>query len=271
MENSAAESGLEASSTDPESTSADSPNVTPPRTAPLPSTTAPPTPARHNLNTRISHWIHAVAVGYLVVSGVHIFLDFPELYWGKVGFEGHEAAFKLSDWGMSWDEAGAIGNRRWGRNSHFMWAWIFVINGLAYGIWNLWNRHFRKNVIPRRDELTGEHIKSELGDHLRFRVHDGAKGYGTLQKLAYTFVIFGLAPFFVISGFAQMPAFTAIAPWMIDMFGGRQTARTLQVVAMLVLLLFVIVHVFQVFLAGPINEIRAMVTGRYALPKDEER
>ena len=86
----------------------------------------------HAPNVRICHWINVVACGYLLLSGIHIFLDFPELYWGHTGYQGHPAIFRLADWGLSWDEAGELGNRMWGRNYHFTFAWVFLINGLVY-------------------------------------------------------------------------------------------------------------------------------------------
>ncbi len=226
---------------------------------------------RHNLNVRICHWISVVAFGYLVVSGVHVFLDFPELYWGKVGFRGHEAAFKLSDWGISWDEAGRMGNRKWGRNYHFLFAWISVITGVIYVGWNLWNKHFRRNLFPGRDELTRDNLKSDLLDHVRLRAPRGeAVGrYSVLQKLSYVMLVFVLAPFMILSGLAQMPAFTAISPELIDLFGGRQTARTLHVIGMMVMILFVFVHLLEVFLAGAVNGTRSMITGTLAIPKED--
>lgn len=228
---------------------------------------------RHNRNTRICHWINAVAIGFLAVSGVHIFLDFPELYWGNVGFRGHEAVFRLADWGLSWDEAGELGDRRWGRNYHFLFAWIFVINGAVYVLWNVGRRAYWKKMLPRRSELGWEHLSAEIRDHLRFRVRADrqARSYNTFQKLSYLIVLYILFPFMLLSGLAQMPAFNAIAPGFIDLFGGRQTARTLHVIGMLLILGFVVVHVVQVFVAGAVNEIRSMITGRYALPKKEIR
>jgi thiosulfate reductase cytochrome b subunit len=222
---------------------------------------------------RICHWINVIACGYLLASGVMIFLQFPELYWGKVGFQGYEAVFKLSDWGLTWDEADALGNRRWGRNYHFLFAWIFLINGVIYLVWNLWKKHFVQKMLPRREELGFGHLKKEIGNHLRLRAPTGeaARRYNVLQKLSYLVVIFLLFPFMLLSGLAQMPAFTAIWPELIDLFGGRQTARTLHVIATLFLLLFVIVHLIEVFVAGVINQIRSMITGSYLLPAEEEK
>ena len=226
---------------------------------------------RYNRNVRICHWINVVAFCYLVVSGIHIFLDFPELYWGKVGFQGHDAVFKLSDWGISWDEAGAMGNRRWGRNYHFLFAWISVINGMIYVGWNLWNKYFHKNLFLGRNELSWQSLKTNFVDHVRLRVPEGTSvgRYSGLQKISYLIVIFILSPFMILSGLAQMPAFTAISPELIDLFGGRQTARTLHVVCMLWMILFLVVHVVEVFVAGAVNEIRSMITGKYLVPKED--
>ena len=225
---------------------------------------------RHSYNVRICHWILVISFAYLVVSGVNIFLDFPELYWGKVGFQGYPAVFKLSDWGLSWEEAGAMGNRRWGRNYHFLFAWVFVINGFVYLSWNLWRKQFRRKMLPRRDELNLGHLKVEIVNHLRLRRPKGdeARRYNVLQKLSYLLVLFLLFPFMILSGLAQMPAFTAISPELIDLFGGRQTARTLHVVATVVLMLFVIVHVIEVFVIGVVNAMRSMITGRFELPDE---
>ncbi|MCH8175277.1 MAG: cytochrome b/b6 domain-containing protein [Proteobacteria bacterium] len=227
---------------------------------------------RHSYNARICHWIVVISFAYLVVSGVNIFLDFPELYWGKVGFQGYPAVFKLSDWGISWEEAGAMGNRRWGRNYHFLFAWVFVINGFIYLSWNLWRKQFYRKMLPRRDELSLRHLKLEVINHLRFRRPrgDAARGYNVLQKLSYLLVLFLLFPFMILSGLAQMPAFTAISPELIDLFGGRQTARTLHVVVTVVLVLFVIIHVIEVFVLGVVNGMRSMITGKYVLPEEEQ-
>lgn len=228
---------------------------------------------RHSINARICHWLIVISFAYLVVSGVNIFLDFPELYWGKVGFQGYPAFFKLSDWGISWEEAGAIGDRRWGRNYHFLFAWVFVINGIIYLALNLWDKRFYQKMFPRRDELSLKHLKEETSNHLHFRAPKGnaARHYNSLQKLSYLLVLFILFPFMIISGLAQMPAFSAISPELIDLFGGRQTARTLHMIATLLLMLFVIVHLVEVFVAGAVNTIRSMITGKYALLKEEAK
>jgi len=52
-------------------------------------------------------------------------------------------------------------------------------------------------------------------------------------------------------------------PWLLDLFGGRQTARTIHFVVMVLLVLFFLIHIAMVFAAGPINELRSMITGWY--------
>jgi thiosulfate reductase cytochrome b subunit len=220
--------------------------------------------AVHSYSVRICHWINLVACVYLLWSGVHIFLDFPELYWGHTGYRGYPAAFKLADWGLSWEEAGALGDRRWGRNYHFTVAWVFLINGLVYVGWNLHTRHFRNRMVPARDELTAAHIGTELRDHLRWRLrrHASRVKYGTLQKTSYLILIFIFVPLMILTGIAQSPGFTAAMPALLDMFGGRQTARTLHTIGTVVLVLFVIVHVLEVAAAGFFTKVRSMITGK---------
>jgi thiosulfate reductase cytochrome b subunit len=221
----------------------------------------------HSYNVRICHWINVVACGYLLWSGAHIFLDFPELYWGHTGYRGYPAAFRLADWGLSWDEAGAIGDRRWGRNYHFTVAWVFLINGLVYVGWNLYSTHFRDKMLPGRDELTVTHVRAELRDRVRWRSRREAShgGYGTLQKASYLILIFVFVPLMILTGIAQSPGFTAAMPALLDLFGGRQTARTLHTIGTAALVLFVVVHVLEVAAAGLVNKVRSMITGKQTL------
>jgi thiosulfate reductase cytochrome b subunit len=226
--------------------------------------------ARHSYNVRICHWINVIACGYLLVSGIHIFLDFPELYWGHTGYQGYPAIFKLSDWGISWDDAGAMGNRMWGRNYHFTFAWVFLINGLMYVGWNMVTGQFRDRMLPRRDELTLVNLRADLRDHLRWlaRKRTSTTSYGTLQKTSYLLLIFVFVPLLTLTGLAQSPGFTAAMPALLDMFGGRQSARSLHTIGTVLLVLFVVVHVLEVLAAGAFNRVRSMITGKHPLPEE---
>ena len=216
----------------------------------------------HSYSVRICHWINVVACGYLVWSGLHIFLDFPELYWGHTGYRDYPAAFRLADWGVSWDEAGAFGDRRWGRNYHFTFAWVFLINGIVYVAWNLYSRHFRNQMVPARGELTIARVLTELRQHFQWPRRHVSGRYGTLQKTSYLLLIFVYVPLMIATGIAQSPGFTAAMPWLLDLFGGRQSARTLHTIGTAALVLFVIVHVAEVAAAGFVSRVRSMITGK---------
>ena len=222
---------------------------------------------RHTLNVRICHWINVVAVVYLLLRGLVILGNYPELYWGKVGYRGHEPAFRLAEWGINIPK----GDNGWGRNTHFLFAWIFSLNGLVYLIWTLVRRDRRRKLLPQRDQLAWHHVRADLQNHLRLRPPrgDAALRYNVLQKFSYLFIVLALAPLIVLTGLAQSPGFTAAVPSLLDLFGGRQSARTLHVIGMVLMLLFIVVHVAEVFIAGAVNELRAMVTGRFRIPRSD--
>ena len=226
--------------------------------------------ALRSYNVRICHWINVIACGYLLVSGVHIFLDFPELYWGHTGFQGYPAIFKLSDWGLSWDEAGEMGNRMWGRNYHVTFAWVFLVNGLVYVVWNIAKRHFWDRMVPAHDELTAGNLGADFREHARWGVRARSAGgdYGTLQKISYLILIFVFVLLMILTGIAQSPGFTAAMPALLDLFGGRQSARTLHTIGTVLLVLFVAVHVLEVAAAGMLNRLRSMITGKFVLPEE---
>ncbi len=225
----------------------------------------------HSFNVRFCHWINVIASGYLLLSGIHIFLDFPELYWGHTGYQGYPAIFRLADWGLSWDEAGALGNRMWGRNYHFTFAWVFVINGLVYVAWNIARGHFRSALLPGRGDLTLTRLWSELGEHMRWPATSRPdEHYGSLQKISYLVLIFIIVPLMGLTGLAQSPGFTAAWPWLLDLFGGRQSARTLHSLGTVVFVLFVVIHVLEVMAVGAWTRFRAMTTGTRHFFRGEE-
>jgi thiosulfate reductase cytochrome b subunit len=108
-------------------------------------------------------------------------------------------------------------------------------------------------------------------DHLAFRFHDADDPgrYNTLQKLSYVAVIFVLLPLIILSGLAISPGMDAAWPWLLDLFGGRQSARSVHFITMAALAAFTVVHLALVILAGPVNEVRSMITGRWRVPATE--
>jgi thiosulfate reductase cytochrome b subunit len=110
-------------------------------------------------------------------------------------------------------------------------------------------------------------VLADIWNHIRLRAPRGEadRRYNVLQKLSYLTVVFVLLPAIVLSGLTMSPAVTAAAPILFDLFGGRQSARTIHFLAANLILLFVLVHVVQVLLAGVINRMRSMITGRYTI------
>lgn len=221
---------------------------------------------RHALTTRIVHWSNAVAVFVLLMSGLQILNAHPWLYWGHDGHSGVDAWLHfpaLNDWAWAMlpGERNLADARRW----HFFFAWVLVIGGSVYLVVSLLNGHLRRDLWPTRTDVAPAHLLREALDHARLRFPTGAAAlrYNSLQKLAYAGVVFILLPVMVLTGLSMSPGFSGVVPWLPDLFGGRQSARTLHFLSASALLGFIAVHLAMVALAGPLNHVRAMITGRY--------
>lgn len=263
---------------------------------------------RHPLPVRISHWLNLLFLLVLLGSGLQIFNAHPALYWGSRSdadrallsmqarpgeggsLQGFTAVFGLEFvttgvLGASEGPSGMVENRafpswatipgsRWlamGRRWHFFFAWLFVINWAVYVGYTLASRRHRHEFFPSRSELKG--AGTSLRAHLsprRLR-SEAAHGYNALQKLSYIVVIFGLVPLIILTGLTMSPWLNAAFPWMLDLFDGRQSARTIHFVAAFGFVLFTLVHVAMLLLVGPLNHLRAMVTGRLRIPREETR
>jgi thiosulfate reductase cytochrome b subunit len=160
-----------------------------------------------------------------------------------------------------------VGIAKTGRRWHFFFAWLLVFNGAVY-VANLILRRHLKDFAPSGQELRS--IPESIWEHvrLRFPKGDAALHYNVLQKLAYLSVIVAL-PILVLAGLTMSPAIDAKSPWLLSLFGGRQSARTIHLTAAFYLLGFVAVHVVMVLVSGFLNNMISMITGRYAI--EEER
>jgi thiosulfate reductase cytochrome b subunit len=271
---------------------------------------APPASARrfyrHRLPVRVMHWINVVCMTILLMSGLNIFNAHPALYWGQestfaspwLSFHGRDtpngpigvtkigsrefdttgvlglSAVNGAPTGRAFPSWATIPSAQWlamGRHWHFFFAWIFVVNGLAYLLYTLFSRHLVRDLVPTREEL--RHIGRSIRDHLLFRHPGGAaaKRYNVLQNLAYLVVIFGLLPLIVFAGLAMSPRLDTVYTGWVELLGGRQSARSLHFLAAFGLLLFVLIHVFEVLISGVWNQLRSMVTGWYMVPEDHAR
>ena len=257
---------------------------------------------RHTLPVRIMHWINVVAVVTLFMSGLNIFSAHPALYWGKSSYTGSGPVFEIKArqingevigitraFGREFETTGVLGagagaggqavartfpswatlpDSRWlsmARRWHFFFAWVFVINGLCYLAYSIASRHLARDLAPTATDWRS--IGSSVLDHLSFRHPSGeaAKRYNVLQKFAYLGVIFGLLPLMAGMGFAMSPWLDSIVPGWVDVFAGRQSARTVHFIVTWLLIAFVFIHIFQAIVSGFWNHLRSMITGRYRI------
>ena len=223
---------------------------------------------RHPLPVRVTHWLNAACVLALLMSGLQILNAHPALYWGiastfetpllRLAAPG-QAAFP--SWAVlpPWQDLAA--GRRW----HFFFAWVFVVNGCAYVVYTLASGRLRRVLMPAREQLSN--IGGTFRDHLRLRFPRGeeARHYNVFQKLSYLVVLFGVLPLMLITGLAMSPGMDARFHWLTEMLGGRQSARTLHFFTASALLLFIGVHLSAVLASGPVNELRSMLTGWFAI------
>lgn len=235
----------------------------------LMSDSADPIVKRHRLSTRLWHWLNALLLYILFTSGLGIFNAHPRLYWGAYGANFDPAWLELDRFG-SWWTLPATYNLSLSRHWHLTAAPIFAFALLAYMLWSLVNRHVGHDLAFRRDELAPRHIWQDIKDHARLRFPTGAAAlrYNVLQKASYIGVIFIALPLIILTGLTMSPGMNAAWPWLADLFGGRQSARSIHFIAAFALVAFFLVHILMVLLAGPVNEVRSMITGRYKVPEE---
>jgi thiosulfate reductase cytochrome b subunit len=264
--------------------------------------------ARHSAAVRVMHWINVVSLTILLMSGLQIFNAHPALYWGKSSYTGRPALLEMQAtqdrsgklMGTTrvgthkFDTTGVLGASRNGdgewaargfphwitipdnqwlsmaRTWHFFFAWLFVLNGLAYIAYSFASGHVRRDLWP--DGMDWRGIGRSIIDHLKFKHPTGeaAKRYNVLQKIAYVVVIFVLLPLIALMGLAMSPWFDGIFTGWVDIVGGRQSARTIHFIIAWLLVAFVAIHVFEVIISGAWNHLRSMITGRYVVEREND-
>jgi thiosulfate reductase cytochrome b subunit len=215
--------------------------------------------------------VNALTVFVMLMSGLMIFNAHPHLYWGQYGanFDHPWLTFRgrpIPGWATIPSTYNLAAARRW----HLAFAWLLSIGLVLFLVTSLINRHAQRDLAPRADEVRPDHIWHDIKEHarLRFPTGDAALRYNVLQKLSYVGVIFMLLPLMLLSGLAMSPAMDAAWPWLLYLFAGRQSARSIHFICAMALLAFIIVHLVMVLLAGPLNEIGSMITGRFRVPPE---
>ncbi len=226
---------------------------------------------------RVTHWITTLCFLALLVTGIEIVISHPRFYWGETGNVLTPTLFKIpipSSRSLVPTGYGYVlpDQNGWSRYLHFQAAWVLVLTGLLYVISSLFTGHLQKNLLPDKADLSWRAFSGEIVNHLRPQRPGAAEAwsYNLIQRLSYLLVIFVLFPLVIWTGLAMSPAFVSAVPAAVTLLGGQQSARTIHFFVSLALLLFVLVHVVMVFVAGFKSRMRAMITGRAATATDME-
>jgi thiosulfate reductase cytochrome b subunit len=222
---------------------------------------------RHRLPMRLWHWINAVTVIVMFMSGLMIFNAHPRLYWGHYGAN-NDAAWLVLDRFPGWMTIPSGYSLSDGRLWHFAFAWVLAF-GLAFNlVMMLVNGHFRRDIALSAKEVAPKAVVAALRSSFARDAHGDGR-YNVLQKLFYSFVLFFLLPGMILTGLAMAPGINAAWPWLVDILGGRQSARSLHFIMAWGLFLFLFaVHMPALLLAGPVNHVRSMITGWYRVKGD---
>lgn len=231
---------------------------------------------RHSFLVRLTHWLMTFAFLALLVSGLEILVSHPRFYWGETGNINTAPIFKIPipssrDMVPTGYDHVLPDQNGWSRYLHFQSAWILVLTGLLYVAGGLLKGHFRRDLLPSRSEGSSERLGSFFFKQLRFKrpSAEGAWSYNLLQRLVYLIVIFILFPMIIWTGLAMSPSFVSAFPAVVNILGGQQSARTLHFFVTITLLLFLLVHVLMVSLAGFRSRMIAMITGHAEKPLEQ--
>ncbi len=229
---------------------------------------------RHSALVRVTHWITTISFLALLVSGVEILISHPRFYWGETGNVNTAPLFKIPIPASRSSVPTGYGyvlpdQNGWSRYLHFQSAWLLVLTGSLYIISIFVSGHLQRSLLPARADRSWRALSTAIANHLRFKRpgEEEAWSYNLLQRLTYLCVIFALFPLIIWTGLAMSPAFTSVFPTAVSVLGGQQSARTIHFFVTVFLVLFLLVHIVMICLAGFGNRMRAMITGRYATDK----
>jgi len=224
---------------------------------------------RHSALVRVTHWIATLCFFALLVTGIEIVISHPRFYWGETGNVLTTPLFQLpipSSRALVKTGYGYVlpDQNGWSRYLHFQAAWIVVLTGLLYVISGFFTGHWRKDLLPRKADLSWRAFSAAIASHVRFArpSTDEAWSYNVLQRLSYLIVVFILFPLVIWTGLAMSLSFVSAFPASVTLLGGEQSARTIHFFVSIALVLFLVVHVVMICVAGFRSRMRAMITGR---------
>jgi len=249
---------------------------------------------RHTIPVRLLHWINAICMLVMLMTGLQIFNAHPALYWGQSSDFDHPIlalTTQIGPWTFNTDGVLGVsdsdgvksvrGFPEWatipsaspslavGRLWHFAFAWLLVFNALAYFAYAFWSGHFTRELLPRKKDFTD--LPHEIVSHakLQFPRGEAAKHYNSLQRLSYFVVLCVLGPLIVLTGLTMSPTMDSAFPFLLWVFGGRQSARTIHFIVAFSFLGFFFVHMAALIASAPLNGLRAMITGYFAIEKEK--
>jgi len=214
---------------------------------------------RHALTTRLWHWVNAIAFIVLFMSGLNISNAHRFLYWGDYGFVPADAWLVVQRF-PAWMTIPQRYDLAESRDWHNLSAWVFALGLFVMWVMSLINRHFVRDIATTKSDWSPRNWLTAIKEHARPGAH-GDRSYNAVQKIAYGLVLGVGLPMMIATGLAISPGFEVIAPWLVDVLGGRQSARSLHFLFAWGLAGFVLIHLVMVLWSGPLTQITRMITG----------
>lgn len=214
---------------------------------------------------RIDHWLNVLFVTLIIRSGIEILATHPKLYWhddSKPGTDWARFTRKVMPRDRLYDTldeeedyhpiVALPGHAQlgMGRHWHFFAVIGWILLGLSYYVLlfttGQWHRYW-----PASWSIFSE-AWNDIVTYLSFNLPPLLPGepFDGIQKLTYAGVIFVLAPFQILTGAAQSPAIAARFPWYVQLWGGRQWARSLHFLGLVAFLVFIVIHLSMLILWG---------------------
>lgn len=213
---------------------------------------------KHPLAIRWFHWLNFPILGIMIWSGLMIYWanDVYRIGWGSTTllkffpesfYDALHLKFRLAD-GMAF---------------HFVFMWLFAINGLLYVLYTIFSGEWRW-LLPNKHSFKEAWLVVLHDLHIRKQAPPQVK-YNGAQKIAYTaIIVMGLGS--VLTGLAIYKPIQF--GWLCALFGGYEFARIIHFALTIGYCLFFIIHILQVIRAGW-NNFRSVVTG-FEVVKDED-